>query len=688
MVDIYFILLCVHAGNGCSADLDLAIKNGHTIKVRWSTLCISGPSGSGKSSLIKLLLGKEPLLTYTSTSVLGTIESHGVALLLITDDINCTWEEIQDIKGLLCEAVRSGAITPSPFGGGRFDFSLNETLPHSFSYVSHNEVSSKAITSPVSPIVEDMRCLLQKHIVSHFVNAPPTYHFVSIIDTGGHEAFFDIAPALHCYGLANIVTHKLDEILSSKAFSFYCVKDEIMGEIEARQLTNQQYVVSSVRSSTSINPPQISGLETQLQKFQSQIIVGTFSAEINQIETLMTKNNILRANTINCEHVVSYDGKNLIFPINATARDDHHSQIATKIRKHVCESYIEADIPLKWFVFLLHLQELCIGLCILKKADCIEIGSSLQMTENEVEAALLYFCDIKMILYWPDALPTQIVFLQPQYLYNKITQLVLASFPNSHEYFENKGIELHPVAYAEYRDKGIFSLELLHSICGPFDNEDFTSMELLQLLKNLAVIVEIPNFYGDGIHFFPSILPVLPTDSDDFEILQKKYMEELEPLILSWPTGINPQGLFPALIVKLLNGSQPRLFNLKPECRQYRNAIQLEYVAYRGSVLLVDAVYNVEVFYDSERRSKFDKWISSHVRESIFDRIGSIVNQFHYNDRLANPVKKFVCLKHSEYTKHYCEIKDNNRLSCERDQSPMDISEFKQNPWLQETSKH
>uniref|UniRef100_A0A1X7UKU2 Death domain-containing protein n=1 Tax=Amphimedon queenslandica TaxID=400682 RepID=A0A1X7UKU2_AMPQE len=668
-------------GNAYSADLDLAIENGHTIKVMWSTLCISGPSGSGKSSLIELLLGKEPLLTHTSTSVLGAIESRGFTLLLITDDINCTWEEIQDIKGLLCEALRSGAITPLPNGEDRFDFSF-EALPHSFSYACYNEVLSKAITSPVSPIVEDMRCLLQKQSVSHFVNAPPTYHFVSIIDTGGHEAFFDIIPALHCYGSANIVIHKLDEKLSSKVFSFYCLEDEIIGEIEERQLTNQQYLVSSIRSSTSINPPQISGFKTQLHKFQSQIIVGTFSAEINQIESLIAKNSILRANTINCEHHISLNGKNLLFPINATARDDYHSQIATEIRKHVCDSYIEADVPLKWFLFLLHLQELCIGLCIARKADCIEIGSLLQMTENEVEAALLYFRDVKMILYWPYALP-QIVFLQPQYLYDKITQLVLASFLNSHKHFENKGIKLHLDILAEYQDKGIFSLELLHSICEPFNNEDFTAMELLQLLKNLVIIVEIPHLDGDDMHFFPSILPILSTDSDEFETLQKEYTEELEPLILSWPTRINPQGLFPALIVKLLNDSQPHLFNLKPECRQYRNAIQLECVAYRGSVLLVDTVYNVEVFYDSGRRSKFDKWISSHVRESIFDEVRSIVSQFHYDDRLANPVKKFVCLKHNEYTKHYCIITKNNRLSCERDKSVMEISQFNQNPWLQ-----
>ena len=663
--------------------MDLAIEKGHTIKVRWSTLRISGPSGSGKSSVIELLLGKKPLLSHTSTSVLGAIESRGFMLLLMTDDINCTWEVIPDIKELLCEAFRSDAVTPTPSGDGSFDFSFslsNETLPHSY--------ASNAIASPVSPIVEDMRHLLQKQVVSRFFNAPPTYHFISIIDTGGHEAFLDIAPALHCFGSVNIVTHKLDEKLNSKECNFYCIEDEIIGEIKERHLNNQQYMVSSIRSSTSINPPETSGLRiTQPHNFKSQIIVGTFFSEINQIiESLEAKNSILRANTINCEYVVPYDGDDLIFPINATSRDDYHSQIATKIRKNVCDSYLEADVPLKSFLFLLHLQELYINdLCIARKADCIEIGSLLQMAENEVEAALLYFHNVKMILYWPDGLP-QIVFLHPQYLYDKITQLVLASFPNSQEYFENKGIKLRLDAYAEYQGKGIFSLELLHSICEPFDNEDFTAIEFLQLLQSLAIIVEIPHLDGVLMHFFPSILPILHTDSDEFQTLQKEYTEELEPLILSWATGINPQGLFPALIVKLLNHSQPCLFKLK-EYPQYRNAVQLECVAYHGSVLLVDAVYNIEVFYDSGRRGKFDKWISSHVRESIFEEVRNIVYQFNYNNSLANPVIKFRCLKHNESAKHYC-IRENNRLLCERDESVMGISGSNQESWLQKTSKH
>ena len=117
-----------------SAYLDQAIEEGHSIKIRWTKVCVSGPPGSGKTSAIKLLLDKEPLLTHTSTSVVASSDLCSILLLLSTDESNCTWEPA-NIKAFLSEAIRNHVLmapnrpvdNPHPAESGFYSL-LHESL--------------------------------------------------------------------------------------------------------------------------------------------------------------------------------------------------------------------------------------------------------------------------------------------------------------------------------------------------------------------------------------------------------------------------------------------------------------------------------------------------------------------------------------------------------------------------------
>ena len=705
-VHAYFVLFQTEIDY--SAYLDRAIEEGHPIKIRWTKVCVSGPPGSGKTSAIKLLLDKEPLFTHTSTSVVASSDLRSILLLLSTDESNCTWEPA-DIKAFLSEAIRNHVLmapnrpvdNPHPAESGFYSL-LHESL-EAYS-ADENAVAAclqmfeemqmqasiASVESPTSPLVTEIKGTLHEKNVGHFFNSP-LYHFVLIVDTGAQSAFFNIAPSLLRYSPVNIVVHKLDEELSANINFHHCVGGEQIRECNEMHVTHQQLITSTVQSSAYVTQPEIRGIETSFRS-QPPLVLGTFCDKIHHsCEPLQTKQDILKASTI-CEQLLSCDNS-LIFPVNTLARGNNEKKIAAKIQKIVSQSYLEAYVPIKWLFFQLHLQELSEhGRCMVRKRECIAIGLSLKMRSDEVEAALMYLHTLTMILYLPDSLP-DCVFVHPQLLHNMLTQLILASLPNSRSFFENRGVHLPPESQ-ELLQKGVFTLELLNCICEHFHDVDYEAVEFLQLLKGLAIIVEIfiPDF--DFIHFFPSILPTLQTDTYEFGILQRQYLEELQPLIFLWPASdLIPQGIFPALIVKLLSRSHHLTqFKLKGDpfrIQQYRNAIQLECESYGGSVLLIDAVFQIEVYYVSGLRGKLDKWRCCYIKEAIFQEIKAVVHLLNYDAALAFPSMSFICTKHGTKSKHVYEIQEDRQrlLLCPLDKSVIEIDRFYQKPWLQKTSK-
>ena len=88
--------------------------------------------------------------------------------------------------------------------------------------------------------------------------------------------------------------------------------------------------------------------------------------------------------------------------------------MAAKICQKICKSYIELNIPLRWYSYQLEFEQLQSQ--VVTKS---EIGiSRCHITEIEVEAALKYFHDLTVILNFHDVL-RDLVFLHPQPLFKK-----------------------------------------------------------------------------------------------------------------------------------------------------------------------------------------------------------------------------------------------------------------------------
>ena len=156
-------------------------------------------------------------------------------------------------------------------------------------------------------------------------------------------------------------------------------------------------------------------------------------------ESLVVKNTILGSALdyfCQAKQVIKYHQENnqIIFPINAITKGN---MVAAKIReKIICRSYIEADISYWCFLFYLKLDQYqsAESTKIINIQHCLMIADhqSIKMSHIDVEAALMYYHDLTIFLYFPDILP-DIIFLHLQPLFDQLFELINISFINKVE---------------------------------------------------------------------------------------------------------------------------------------------------------------------------------------------------------------------------------------------------------------
>ena len=151
----------------------------------------------------------------------------------------------------------------------------------------------------------------------------------------------------------------------------------------------------------------------------SLLVLGTFFDKITECvgESLEEKNVRLWSTLSQFRGVhVNYceAKKEIIFPVNTTARGESEMKIAERIRTIVSRSYIEAEIPARWFLFKLELEDLqkFTKSMVINKRECFRIGLTLEMDRKDIEASLLYYHDLTIFLYFPTVLP-DVVFFAP-----------------------------------------------------------------------------------------------------------------------------------------------------------------------------------------------------------------------------------------------------------------------------------
>ena len=681
--------------------LDKALDEGK-ITAKYSKMAMSGAPGTGKSSVMKLLLNQPPPESHHSTPVTTTPEIRKVettSVITGSDPASSSttqfWGKVDrsSFKNMLARTVKnmlwsttSESITPpvhndesesSSDDDGSQDSSSSVDKPQS------GEVTSRKSPSPaVSATTTEFVKMLP--IVEE---SPELYntHWIHCIDSGGQAAFLDIAPALLRYNPVSILTQKLNENLDDHPKFYFSFKGQQLGIPVERQITNLQLLESSFRSLASIDQPDLRKIHVKYSHLEpSLLVLGTYYDKIEECvgESLEEKNARLWSTLNNFQEVrINYceNEKQIIFPVNTTARGESEKKIAEKIRTIVCQSFIEAEIPIRWYLFQLELYDLQENtkLMVVSKKKCLKIGLAIRMNGNEVEAALMYYHDMTIFLYFPAVLP-DVVFLHPQPLFNKLSEIISISITDATTYLDELNIVLPPNAHAQLKTEGIFTRDLLDCLPEGF-SLDFTADDFLKLMEDILIIAPLPE---KGKFFIPCVLPT----TSKLENIISSFTEVTDALVLIWDMKPVPQGIFPALAVNLTKRPKLPTFSLhQPPTSdepsevllQYRNAIQLSCLDLGGAVLLVDAIYSLDVYYSGPSKN------CSAIRNALLGGIGDIVKKFQYKPILSSPQDYFYCSICSS-SDHLCLPDDKKEIltCCRNPRLTASIDHLRQLPWI------
>ncbi len=555
--------------------LEAAAKDG-TIKSKRTSLGVIGASGTGKSSLIDLFLNNPPVLEHSSTPVVRPIKGIWVisgdshlwkqqSSDIITQSIACSvLKRIEDCNPMNQNAEASDNASgvspkqkkPKLDEPPSFSSPLPPPQPVSPSHQQVNPIPVSILDLPATKQVADI--LKSGRDYKSLENL----HFVNVTDSGGQAPFIDIAPSLFPYSSISLVVCKLNESLESEINFNYSIDGELVGS-EKRNITTKQLITAAVSSKAKIQMPQIERVVCTKSKEKPQcVVIGTHYDQYlrmkqnkEKMESLEDKNECLEFALKYFEDVlIPYDGANTIFPLKALSRDKETQSIADRIRTLASQCYTEVEVPVKWYLFQIAIEEMkSKGESVIPFSTFQQLGGNHHMTEDEIKAALEYFHDLNICLYYPHVLP-RVVFTSPQYLFNLISKLMDISFRETNTAMVN-------ISTVKRLKNGIFMKDLLASFS--LDDNCYAD-DFLKLICHLYIATPLTD---PDTYFMPCLLKSCDNPIDDLGD------NEIKPLLFTW-NNVVPHGLFTSLVSYLTQSRAVISFQLD-RSQQYRNRVTL-----------------------------------------------------------------------------------------------------------------
>ena len=266
---------------------------------------------------------------------------------------------------------------------------------------------------------------------------------------------------------------------------------------------------------------------------------------------------------------------------------------------------IEVTIKLRWFGFYLSLLSKAEQRDILPEQECLDIGRSLEMDEQETRKAITFFHNLNLILHYQSLV---IVNLKP--IHDLVSLLIGVSFINEDELHDLFGIDLSAGAREHFQQHGCFDRHTLAE-CFQFprllNSEAF--INLLAEVKAVAIIKKSNEFFMPCVLCYASKEQERETTAD---------LEQMCPWIVRLRNRVGGRELYiplppafsPTLIVLLLSS---HLFSIVNGQQQYRNIFVLQYEE-GGDVTIIERQLQLEIFSDSECSV-----IRSIIRETILE---------------------------------------------------------------------
>ena len=713
--------------------LEKALKKGYVDCHIWKVL-VTGAAGSGKTTLKHRLFGKDPPSLRCSTA-LAEAAIRAISREIVGTD-QTDWFRVthNELMGMLGGALKAGvpmeelpSQRPEPANSNddskqstkanitvgfspKPTFEITESIAHkkstTVSHTDHSKQSEKhygSSSSSALPSTETNTASLTATSIPTQVSSSKgelvklveksqgskrflELQWIHFIDSGGQPQFHEVLPAFIRHTTATIFVMKLSERLDEHpVIKYYDENGQVCGKPFHHALTNEQILQCCIR--TILSQPSKEG------KYSKTLIVGTHRDRESYFSESRTKKNRKLIGMLLPslqEQLVYYRlGTEVIFPLNAKKPEEQDHKVCAGIRKQIEDKKNAPPpykIPIGWFLLEQDIIKASRG-GVISKSECLGLAALLNINGEALMAALEYFDDLNIFLYYPSVLP-ELVFSNPQILLDKVTELVhfsyslqTSSLPGAAEgvrqqkqkkgkptsfsklihFRSSHSSESLPVAlegkWLQFRDKGIVTLEMFQDerFSAHYIPDHFTPADLIKLLKHLLIIAPL----SDTEYFMPSLLQMTSPD----ELVQKPPApsSSAAPLLVYFPAGCAQNGIFCALVVYLLSECHWEFAKGVLECVSH-SCVCFHLPDNPVNIELVDSFsyFKVSVEAPDVMYSK----VCPKICEAIFSGVDAAARALKYNN--SKPKPAFLCGKcSSESPPHAATLStDNCYLIC------------------------
>lgn len=542
-----------------------------------------GPARSGKNCLMNCLLQRIPARVSPSTGVAdsvvqvkcGTKEKSLFPAVARMD--GSTWRAMDDDDQVL-DFMQVVTESGSQATNNHVWATESSKLFHTHSVeISHGVVEGEiakdmpASDPPhqqqalpnISPSVKSYR--FPENILSEAVQRKglptsiPLMHEMKslyLTNTGGQVEFQDVLPLLVSGPSIFFYTFRLDKDLNDKYEIEYEFPDNSRSEPYRSSLTILEGITQTLAS--------IDAMVTYIYQGQQKtnvkpkvFFVGTHLDKLDRKtrkEKLESIDQQLReaVSPFGESDIVVYASKEcLAFAINnfSESDSDFHA-IRSRIDDLVNQKQYMMTFPSNWLAFSFILKH--------HKAQVISFDECFKLarqngisTEKELREVLLFLHSTTgLIRYFPhrDENIDKIVIIHPQYLFDKVTELIIGTFT-----FKNAG----KIRQDDFKQKGIFSLTDFKRISDiSADTNSVLNHDVFgKLLETLRIIACFITPKGETKYFLPCVLG----HADPAKVKQAADTE-VPTLLVVFDCGYCPKGVAGALITYLMTNEMKSEF--------------------------------------------------------------------------------------------------------------------------------
>ena len=405
---------------------------------------------------------------------------------------------------------------------------------------------------------------------------PLHLHWIQFIDSGGQPQFHELLQAFIRNTSVVMIVLKLSESLDSFPEIAYYDRQtgQLCGNTYTSSLRNDQIIQRCIRTLSK-------------DKQSRVLVVGThLDLAHKSSESIEDKNKKLLEMLILAlgKKLITRSPDKVVFPLNALTPGEDDQKVAGEIRgeiakdKHLSEPY---KVPIAWFLLEQDMQKL--ERSVVNLQTCYQLGTILHMTKPTVNAALDYFNELNIILYYPSILPN-VVFVSPQVIVDKVTQLIECSF-----YLRGRPESEEMDSEERFIDHGELSVETLADpkFLKHFVPDLFTPHQLLLVFQNLFIVAPI----SGTTYFMPSLLPEIVSE----ELEEYRPTTDIDsPVLVYFPDGCCPGGAFCCLCVYLISKC-----GWKTEGKLFRNYLMFHVGCENHEVVIIDAFHYFEVYLNA-----------------------------------------------------------------------------------------